>query len=212
MAEDMNSNVNEEQNNGMAPEAGTGTAQYNLADVVASLGVEAILADPTINAEVLSRRDRHTTQALNTARQKWDADAQKKANAAADEATRLAAMSETEKERYQLDRDREAFEEQKKAFEHKNLVLETSKQMIGAGLPDLADYVTGRDAEETAANITKVTEILGVWKSEQMNAAMRGKTPKEMNVNQPITKESIKNMSRDEINKAYEEGRLKNIQ
>ena len=187
------------------------TPEYNIADVIAAVGVEAILKDPTVNAEVTSRRDRSVTQALNTARTKWQNEAQKKATEAADEATRLASMSAEEKERYQFEKDKQEFERQRAEFNHKNLVLETSRQLIDAGLPDLADFITGKDAEETSANIAKVTDILGVWKSAQLSNAMRGKTPKEMRVSQTLSREDIKHMSKEEINKAFEQGLLKDI-
>ena len=201
---------NEMNGTNEAPEA-VQTPEYNIADVIAAVGVEAILKDPTVNAEVTSRRDRSVTQALNTARTKWQNEAQKKATEAADEATRLASMSAEEKERYQFEKDKEEFEKQRAEFTRKTLVLETSRQMIDAGLPDLADFVTGKDAEETSANLAKVTDILGLWKSAQLNDAMRGKTPKEMRVSRTLSREDIKHMSKEEINKAFEDGLLKDI-
>lgn len=184
---------------------------YDLAEVVAAVGVEAILDDPTVKAEMLSRRDRSVTQALNTARTKWEAEAKAKADEMADEATRLANMTAAEKERYQFQKEKEAFEAQKHEFEHKNLVLETSKQMLGAGLPDLADYVTGKDATETANNIAKVTEIIGAWKAEQLNAAMRGTTPKDMTPSKTYSREDLKGMTAEQINKLWDAGALKNL-
>ena len=209
---DENNVTNGAQATGEAGDPGSSAApEYNLADVIAAVGVDAILKDPTVNAEVMSRRDRSVTQALQTARTKWNAEAQKKADAAADEATRLAAMSEAERERYQFQKDKEAFEKQKAEFSRKSLVLETSRQMLDAGLPDLANYVTGKDAEETAANIASVTEILSAWKAAQLNEVMRGKAPKEMRAKKTYTREDLKHMSPAEINEAYEAGLLKGI-
>ena len=184
---------------------------YDLADVVAAVGVDAILENADVKKAMLSRQDQKITQALNTARGKWEAEAKAKAEAEKDEATRLANMTAAEKERYQFEQEKKAFEAQKAEYTRKTLVLETSKQMLDEGLPDLADFVTGKDAETTAQNLTRFKEVLGAWKTQVLSDAMRGKTPKDMGVTQTVTREDLKNMTPAEINKLWESGALKNL-
>lgn len=187
------------------------TPEYDLGKVVAAVGVDAILDNADVKKVMLSRQDQKITQALATAKGKWEAEAKAKAEAEKDEATRLANMTAAEKERYQFEQEKKAFEAQKAEYNRKTLVLETSKQMLDAGLPDLADYLTGANAEETANNLTKAKEILGAWKSQILNDTMRGTTPKDMNASQPVTRESLKHMTPEEINKLWESGALKNL-
>ena len=156
---------------------------------------------------VQAQSDKRVTQALATAKTKWEA-AQE---AAKTEAKKLEQMTEEQKERYKLDQDKADFEAQKAKFQHDQLVVETQKQMISAGLPDLAAYITGTTAEETTANLAAVTKLLSTWKAEQLNKAMRGKAPKDTNPtdgNKFITKEQLKTMTPAEINKAWAEGRI----
>ena len=187
------------------------TPEYDLSEVVAAVGVDAILENADVKKVMLSRQDQKISQALTTAKGKWEAEAKAKAEAEKDEATRLANMTAAEKERYQFEQEKKAFEAQKAEYNRKTLILETSKQMLDAGLPDLADYLTGSNAEETANNLTKAKEILGAWKSQVLNDAMRGKTPKEMNASETFTRESLKHMTPAEINARWEAGELKNI-
>lgn len=210
MGEENNTNGTPQETNTPPQEEPT-TPKYSIEDVVKELGIEAILADPTVNAEVLRQRDRHTTQAINTARTRWEQEATRKQAEAEDEASRLAHMSAEERERYQLKKDREALDKERAEFNRRNLVLETSRQMLDAGLPDLADYVAGKDADETAQNISKVTDILGAWKASQLNDAMRGTTPRDPKPSQTYKVTDLKGMTAEEINRAYDAGLIEGI-
>ena len=122
---------------------------------------------------------------------------------------KLEQMTEEQKERYKLDQEKADFEAQKAKFAHDQLVVETQKQMISAGLPDLAAYITGTTAEETTANLAAVTKLLSTWKAEQLNKAMRGKVPTDIKPQDgTITREQLKKMSREEINAAFNAGKI----
>lgn len=155
---------------------------------------------------VQAQSDKRVTQAIGTARQKWEA-AQEKAKS---EAKKLEQMTEQEQERYKLDQEKAELETQKAEFAHAQLVVETQKQMISAGLPDLAQYVAGTDAEETNANLAAVSKALATWKAKILNEAMRGKAPVDTNPQEhaTLTREQLSKMSPAEINKAWEEGRI----
>lgn len=196
--EPENTNVEETQ------ETVTQTEQIDYASLMQGIDIEAVKAAGGMAKFIQSQADSRVTKAVQTARTKWEAEQ----TAAQDEATRLAKMSENERMKYELEKDRKAFDEERAKFHHEQLVVETAKQMMAAGMPDLSAYVTGRDAETTKANLEAVSGILSAWKQEQINGVMRGTPPKDVNVTgkTPLTREQIKHMSRDEINQAWKDG------
>lgn len=196
--EPENTNVEETQ------ETVTQTEQIDYASLMQGIDIEAVKAAGGMAKFIQSQADSRVTKAVQTARTKWEAEQ----TAAQDEATRLAKMSENERMKYQLEKDRKAFDEERARFHHEQLVVETAKQMMAAGMPDLSAYVTGRDAETTKANLEAVSGILSAWKQEQINGVMRGTPPKDVNVSgkTPLTREQIKHMSREEINQAWKDG------
>lgn len=167
-----------------------------------------LLEYDSVKALVQAQSDRRVTQALATAKTKWEAAKE----AERTEAKKLEQMTEEQKERYKLDQEKADLEAQKAKFAHDQLVVETQKQMISAGLPDLAAYITGSTAEETTANLTAVTKLLSTWKSEQLNRAMRGRAPHDTNPQDDkgrfLTAEDIKKMSPAEINAAWKAGKI----
>lgn len=168
-----------------------------------NFNLEDFLKRDDVQKEIQKVADKRVTQALATAKAKWEADAEHEKT----EAEKLSKMTETQKEQYQFKKEKEEFEKTKREFERKSLILETAKQMNSAGLPDLADFITGKDAEETAENIKKVTDILGVWKQNALNDALRGGEQKDTNkTHKSYTREDIKKMSRKEINEAWAKG------
>ena len=172
--------------------------------LLAGVNLEAVKAAGGMAKFIQSQADSRVTQAVQTARTKWEAEQ----TAAQDEATRLAKMTENEKLKYQLEKDREALEAERRSFHHERLVVETAKQMVADGLPDLAEYIVGKDAETTKANIAAVSGILSAWKQAQVNELMRGKTPQEITPGKTYTKADLKNMTPKEITEAYNNGQI----
>lgn len=171
-------------------------------ELLSGIDMDAVKAAGGMLKYIQSQADARATKALNTARANWE----KEQATAKDEATRLAKMTEAEKAKYQFEKDREAFEQERAKFAHDQLVVETQKQMNAAGLPDLAEYIVGKDAETTKANLTTVSGILSAWKQTQLNGMMRGTPPKDVTPGRVLTKEDIKSMSADEINTAWKAG------
>ena len=174
------------------------------AALMKGVDIEAVNAAGGMAKYIQSQADSRVTKAVQTARMKWEAEQ----TAAQDEATRLAKMTENERIKYQLEKDRRALEEEKAQFNRERLMVETAKQMVAGGLPDLSAFVTGKDADTTKNNLEAVSGILSAWKQEQINGAMRGTPPKDVNVQgkTPLTREQIKRMSREEINQAWNDG------
>ena len=163
-----------------------------------------LLKTDSISKKIQSIADSRVTQALATAKTKWE---QERADEA-DEAKKLAKMTEAEKQKYQFEKDKKAFEAEKAKFQHSQLQVETAKQLISAGLPDLSAYITGKDAEETKTNITDLQTVLGAWKAAALKEMTAGKTPDVKPQGAKLTRADLKKMTPAEINRAYEEGRI----
>lgn len=181
-----------------------GATDFN--ELLNGVDIDELMKHESIASRVQSISDQRVTQAISTAKQKWQQEAQEAAEAEKDEAKKLAKMTADERAKYEFQKEKAAFEAEKSKYQHDNLVLETSRQMIDAGLPDLGKYVTGADADETAANLQAVTKILSDWKAQALNASMRGTPPKDQQTTQKLTREQIKKMSAKEINEAWAKG------
>lgn len=188
-------------------ETETPEQETDFAALLEGVDLNKLLEYDGIKTLVQAQSDRRVTQALATAKTKWEAAKE----AEKTEAKKLEQMTEEQKERYKLDQDKADFEAQKAKFAHDQLVVETQKQMLAAGLPDLAAYITGTTAEETTANLAAVTKLLGTWKAEQLNKAMRGRVPHDTNPQDRASKipaSSLKGKTAAEINELYAAGKI----
>ena len=175
------------------------TSTASLEDVLKTMTVEEILARPEFKKAVQSASDARVTQALATAKEKWD----KEAIENLDEAKKLEKMTAEQRAKYQFDKDKAAFDAEKKAFERQQLVLATGKELIKRGLDaSFADVLTGDTAEETADKIDKF-EASAV--ADSVSDKMRGTAPRDKTQGTTITMDSIKSMSAEEINAHWDE-------
>lgn len=102
------------------------------------------------NKALQSEFDKKITQALATAKAKWD----EKAKEDASEAKKLEKMSADEKAKYQLDKDKAEFAKEKEKFAHEQLKTAVASELVSRGYTaDFADFLTGEDAESSNANI-----------------------------------------------------------
>lgn len=182
-------------------EAGTDTPSVE--DVLKNVNLDDLMANEAVQKKVQSIADARVTQALATAKAKWDAEAQE----AQTEAGKLAKMTAAEREKYQFDKDKKAFETEKAQFRRQQLQVETAKQLIEEGLPDLSAYITADTAEATKANIEAVAALLGTWKADEVRKAMRGTPPADTNPGKDgaldVTPEKFAKMSYSERLKLY---------
>ena len=107
-----------------------------------------------------------------------------------------------QRERYQLDKDRAAFDAQKASFAAEQMRVTVGAELQKRGLDaSFAKYLSGKTAEESTANLE---EFEGIWNkaiSAAVNGRMRGEgAPKDPKGGAALTRESIKKMSRAEIN------------
>lgn len=178
------------------------TSTASLEDVLKTMTVEEILARPEFKKAVQSASDARVTQALATAKEKWD----KEAIENLDEAKKLEKMTAEQRAKYQFDKDKAAFDAEKKAFERQQLVLATGKELIKRGLDaSFADVLTGDTAEETADKIDKFEASFRTAVADSVSDKMRGTAPRDKTQGTTITMDSIKSMSAEEINAHWDE-------
>ena len=145
-----------------------------------------------------SEFDRRNVKAVETARKKWEA-AQVEEQ---DEAKKLEKMTAAQRERYQLDKDRAAFDAQKASFAAEQMRVTVGAELQKRGLDaGLAEFLAGKTAEESTANLEKFQSIWDKAISATVTDRMRGGgAPKDPKGGAALTRESIKKMSRSEIN------------
>nr|DAZ26016.1 MAG TPA: Major capsid protein [Caudoviricetes sp.] len=123
--------------------------------------------------------DKQIQQALKAAREKWQAEYERKLEEEKNEAQRFAKLSAEERAKEAEKKEKEKFETERKAFERERLKFEATKQLAEKEIPvSLADMVTGKDAEETNERIQTMEKALGEMWEKKKNELMRGRTPK----------------------------------
>ena len=126
------------------------------------------------------------------------------------EAQKLAQMNEQQKAEYQAQKEREAFEEERKsfyaerdAFNKAQYKLEIQRQLHEAGLPDISDTLVGLEAEVVKAQIDTMKQSF----EAQINASIQAKIQNSASTPtvpqkeaQLLTIEQIKALSVEEYN------------
>jgi hypothetical protein len=121
--------------------------------------------------------DRRVSKAIATAKANWEkAQAEEQ-----DEATKLARMTTAERERYQLDKDKQAFAEEQAKFAAQQMQVSVGAELQKRGLDaSFARYLAGKTAEESKANLDEFEQVFRSAVRSGVQAAMRGKgTPRE---------------------------------
>ncbi|MCD8381541.1 MAG: DUF4355 domain-containing protein [Clostridiales bacterium] len=127
-------------------------------------------SDPALRSEF----DRRNTKAVQTARSKWE---QEQADAQ-DEAKKLERMTAAQREKYQLEQDRQKLDQERAVFQRQQLEVQTGAQLQGMGYDAaFAAYLTGKDAETTSANLTAFDGLMRAYRAGAVNDQMRGGTP-----------------------------------
>lgn len=128
---------------------------------------------------------------------------------ALEEAQKLQAMDEQQKAEYQAKKERDAFEEERKAFyaerdafnkaQYKSTI---QKQLAEAGLPDISDTLVGLEAEVVKAQINTMKQAF----DNQVNASIENRIKQSASVpttpqkeSKPLTLADINNMTPQEI-------------
>lgn len=139
-----------------------------------------------------------------------------------EEAQKLAQMSEQEKQQFEFDKRVQDLEAREKALKEKENAYnkqqyhnEIENQLKTKGLPtDLADLLTGFDAETVASKIDSLAQSMGNSVSNQIQEKLKQSSIPQESTQQPkglLSLEQIQNMSKEEyranrdlINKSLE--------
>lgn len=128
---------------------------------------------------------------------------------ALEENIKLQSLSEQEKQAYQAQKERDAFEEERKsfyaerdAFNKAQYKATIQKQLNEAGLPDISDSLTHLQAEEVKAQIDTMKASFDA----QVNASIENRIKQSASVpttpvkeSKPLTLADINNMTPQEI-------------
>lgn len=155
-------------------------------------------AAPVENKEKMfsqSELDSIIEKRLGKEKAKWE----KKIKEEADEAARMAQMSEAEKQealftkRVQEFEEREAaFNEAQAALQREKMLNETNKQLSERGLPlNFAEHIMADTAENTLANIDAFEKEWQAAINKAVDSKLRGSTPTS-----PISKSKPKDVAK----------------
>lgn len=129
--------------------------------------------------EMQSFVDKRVTEALKTAKTKWESEYTLKLEAEKDEAAKLAKMTAEEKAKVIFEKEKQAFEDERASYRQDKLVFETSKELSKRELPpEFAEMLSKTDAETTKANIDAFEKQWSEALSRAVEKRMRGTAPK----------------------------------
>lgn len=127
------------------------------------------------NKAYQSEYDKRVNKALNTARQKWEADAK----AQADEAAKLAEMKAEEKAEYERQKREKELSEREAAITKRELHAEAVTQLTDKGLPaSLADILDCTSADNCKKSMEAVEKAFGEAVEKAVNDRLKGAPPK----------------------------------
>ena len=130
--------------------------------------------------EFISEVDRRVTEALKTAKTKWQTEYDDKLQAEKDEAVRLAKLSADERAKEEFKNKLAQFETERTAYQKERLVFECTKQLAAEQLPvEFAEMLTGADADATKANIEKFKASFAKSVEASVTERLKGKTPEK---------------------------------
>ena len=131
------------------------------------------------NSKLESETDRRVTEALNTARGKWEKEYNQKMEEAKKDAERRAKLSADEKAREDFQKERDAFEKEKQALYRDKLEVNTRKNLRDEGLnEDFATFLMGNDEETTKENIKIFKSDFDEKVKEEVERRLKGTAPK----------------------------------
>ena len=123
--------------------------------------------------------DRRVTEALKTARAKWEKEFREKLEKEKKEAERLSKLSAEEREKELLKQKEQELAEKERAIRMKELHLDTIEVLAEEGLPvGFAEFLIKDDAETTNENIKKFKKDWQEALSKAVDERIKGKSPR----------------------------------
>lgn len=159
-----------------------------------------------VNSKIQSETDRRVTEALKTARSKWEKEYEEKLAKEKSEAEKLAKMTADERAKAEFEEERKKFEEDRAKFQRDQLELETVKELTKLGInTEFSSFLMGKDAEETNSNIKLFKEKFDNVVESMVLERLKGKTPSTTSQpNNSFKFEDLKGMSISDINKNWD--------
>ena len=141
-------------------------------------------------ADRLSRQEKRLTEQFN------------KQLSEMTEAQKLAQMDEKQKAEYQAQKEREAFEEERKtfyaerdSFNKAQYKLEIQRQLNEAGLPDISETLVGMEAEQVKAQIDTMKQAF----DKQVNMQIENRIKSSAST-PTVSQEEAKPLTLEDIN------------
>ena len=126
-----------------------------------------------------SETDKRVTQALNTAKAKWEAEFGEKLENEKQEAARLAKLTAEQREKELFERQKADFAAQQAAFQREQMLNSTMIELQKESLPvQFAEYMLADSAETVAANITAFKSKWQEAVQKAVDDRLKGATPK----------------------------------
>lgn len=132
---------------------------------------DEMLKDKAYQAEF----DRRMSKAIDTAKAKWDKEAEEKA----DEAAKLAKMTADEKAKHESAKREKALADREAAVAKRELTAEAISQLTEKGLPaELAKCLDYSSADNCKASMEAVEKAFGAAVDAAVNERLKGSVPK----------------------------------
>ncbi len=185
------------------PQTGGNSNELTIDDFMSKFKPEDILGHASMTSALDRRISKATDTAINNARAKWE----QEQNQNLSEAEKLAKMSKEEKERYRFQKDQDQFLKDKAAFEREKLVVATGNELNTLNVdPALAEFIVGKDAEETKTRMETFTKIFNSAVEKAIDSKLKGGAPmKKAPDSKGYTLDQIKAMTPAEINANWAE-------
>lgn len=127
-----------------------------------------------VQARIQSESDKRVTEALKTARAKWE----KEESEAKKEAERLQSLSQKEREEELKAKQLKELEETKAELERVYLERDTIDRLTEENVPvQFKDFLMGVDAQSTNENIKAFKEVYEAEVQRGVEERLKGKTP-----------------------------------
>ena len=126
-----------------------------------------------------SETDKRVTQALKTAKAKWEKEYKEQLEKEKKEAERLSKLSAEEREKELLKQKEQELAEKERAIRMKELHLDTIEVLAEEGLPvGFAEFLIKDNAETTNENIKKFKKEWQEALSKAVDERIKGKSPR----------------------------------
>ena len=161
------------------PEGQNGNPEEQEKNTNDSKAEELRLSKEEYEKQIQAESDKRVSQALKTAKSKWESEYKEKIQKERADAERLAKLSAEERERELLERSKSELSEKEKTLRKRELKLAAIDILNEEKLPvSFADQLLGEDADETHDRIKKFKKAWSDAIEEEVNKRLKGVIPK----------------------------------